>query len=113
MKIKTPVPDFCGIVANVRFMDGVGHTDDPYLIKWFKERGYIVDDNGTPTKPIVETPVAEVVEPEVEERPFPYPQTIEDMSVTELREFMKQNGVNPMNIQNKEKLIERFKKMRG
>ena len=106
MKFKAKVSDYCGIVASVRFIDGIGETDNSHLIEWFKSHGYEIvgDDNQR---------VVEKVEDTIEEPTPKYAESIEDMSVSELREFMKQNGINPMNIQNKEKLIERFKRIRG
>ena len=44
MKIFTKVPDFTGIRASVMFVNGQGDTDDPKLIEWFKQNGYIVSD---------------------------------------------------------------------
>ena len=35
MKIYAPVKDTNGVYASVRFVNGVGETDDPKLIKWF------------------------------------------------------------------------------
>ena len=49
MKIFTKVPDFTGIRASVMFVNGQGDTDDPNLIKWFKQNGYSVAD-GESTK---------------------------------------------------------------
>ena len=36
--------EFNGISANIHFINGVGVTDDPYLISWFVESGYIVEE---------------------------------------------------------------------
>ena len=106
MKIYAPVDNVNGIYASVLFVNSVGETDNPALIEWFKSHGYeiVCDDNPR---------VVEKVEDTIEEPTPKYAESIEDMSVSELREFMKQNGINPMNIQNKEKLIERFKRIRG
>ena len=40
--IKTPVEGFDGIVAGVRFVDGVGSTDDEAAIAYFERQGYTV-----------------------------------------------------------------------
>jgi len=42
MKIYAPNKDYCGVSATVGFINGVGETDDPDLIVWFKEHGYKV-----------------------------------------------------------------------
>lgn len=44
-KIFAPNNQYTGISASVRFVNGVGETSDPHLIKWFQERGYkVVED---------------------------------------------------------------------
>lgn len=40
MKIYSPNKEYTGISASVSFCSGVGETDDPHLIEWFKEHGY-------------------------------------------------------------------------
>lgn len=54
MKIYTPVKGFNGKRASVEFKNGVGETDNPDLIAWFRANGYGLEE--TP----VETPVEEV-----------------------------------------------------
>lgn len=44
MKICSPVKDYTGISASVPFCNGVGETDDPHLIEWFKNHGYEVEE---------------------------------------------------------------------
>ncbi len=44
MKIYSPNKDYTGISASVPFCGGVGETNDPYLIKWFKDHGYTVEE---------------------------------------------------------------------
>lgn len=48
MKIKSPNEDYTGVSASVPFCNGVGETEDPYLIQWFKDHGYKVEE--TPEK---------------------------------------------------------------
>lgn len=48
MKIKSPNKDYTGVSASVPFCNGVGETEDPYLIQWFKDHGYEVEK--TPEK---------------------------------------------------------------
>ena len=40
MKIYAPVKTANGVYASVRFVDGVGETDNPRLIEWFQTHGY-------------------------------------------------------------------------
>lgn len=44
MKIKSPNRDYTGVSASVPFCNGVGETEDPRLIQWFKEHGYEVEE---------------------------------------------------------------------
>lgn len=44
MKVYSPNKDYTGISASVPFAGGVGETEDPHLIKWFKDHGYKVEE---------------------------------------------------------------------
>ena len=103
MKIYAPVKDTNGVRASVRFVNGVGETDNPHLIEWFRSHGYRVEEI-TPTNLVIEpqNDEIEVVGDEVEAVNF------EDMTPNELRELAKANGKGHLikNIRNKEKLIE-------
>lgn len=44
MKIYSPNKEYTGISASVPFCSGVGETEDPRLIKWFREHGYKVEE---------------------------------------------------------------------
>lgn len=48
MVIKTKIPGFTGVRASVMFKNGVGETDNPYLIDWFKSKGYVVTETIMP-----------------------------------------------------------------
>lgn len=50
MKITAPNKDFIGKRAGVAFIDGVGETDDPNAIAYFKRHGYELDDNKKPAR---------------------------------------------------------------
>lgn len=101
MKIYAPVKHTNGVYCNVRFVNGVGETDNPRLIKWFKDHGYRLQE----ATPIVEL-VEEVVE--VEEIKEDVELSFEDMTPNQLRDWMKANGLGRevKNIRNKEKLLE-------
>ena len=68
-KIYSSSKEFNGISASVNFVNGVGITDDPYLISWFKEHGYAV---------------------EIEVKP----EDIENMTYKELTDYAKERGFN-------------------
>ena len=44
VRIYAPNENYTGSSAGVTFVNGVGETDNPYLIDWFKERGYRVEE---------------------------------------------------------------------
>lgn len=45
IKIMAPNKNYDGISAGVKFSKGVGECADPYLIEWFKEKGYEVEES--------------------------------------------------------------------
>lgn len=107
MKIYAPVKDTNGIYASVRFVNGVGETDNPHLLEWFKSQGYALEDTFTVEKCVEthENSIEKCVEEQVEKPEEP---DFESMSPYELREWMKENGfgLKMKNIRNKEKLLE-------
>lgn len=42
--VNTPVSGFDGVIVGVDFRDGVGATDDPAALAYFRRKGYTVDD---------------------------------------------------------------------
>lgn len=111
MKIYAPVKDANGVWASVRFVNGVGETDNPRLIEWFKSHGYKVPIEDAPkVEETIEPIVEEVVETEEDEMMGYNEKTpdFESMTPNELREWAKANGLGGVikNIRNKEKLIE-------
>ena len=44
MKIYSPNKEYTGVSASVPFCNGMAETEDPHLIKWFKDHGYKVDE---------------------------------------------------------------------
>ena len=44
MKIYSPNKEYTAVSASVPFCNGMGETEDPHLIKWFKDHGYKVDE---------------------------------------------------------------------
>ena len=94
MKIYAPVKDATGVWCSVYFKNGVGETKNPHLIEWFKNHGYKIEGENEEVPTEVETVSNEL--------------DFESMSVDELREWMKSNGLGSKvkNIKNKEKLIE-------
>lgn len=111
MKIYAPVKDFDGLRNTVRFVRGVGETENPRIIEWFLNHGYRVEPEQVDTLgyivevDAVETPNLDeiranttkvVVEPD-----------FDNMTPNELREWMRENGYGPKikNTRDKEKLL--------
>lgn len=121
--IKTKVPYFNGIRATVLFTDGVGETDNPELIKWFKNHGYVVETQEKTEKP--EKTEKEEVEEVEYKTPDPIDEfdtldsfkpyeavklsemSLDDMTPVQLREYGKSLGLGKeiKNVRDKTKLI--------
>lgn len=118
MKIYTPVKDFNGLRNNVRFINGVGETNDPKLIEWFRTNGY---------KVALENPTVKIGDVEyhslsdenlqlrhegfndvIEKKDDEIEPDFEAMTAIELRDYMRANGYSSKikNTRNKEKLLE-------
>lgn len=92
MKIYTPVKDFNGFRNNVRFINGVGETDDKWLIQWFVNHGYIIEK----CEKVSENSLEKCDEPD-----------FDSMTPNQLRDWMRENGYGSKikNTRDKEKLL--------
>lgn len=108
MKIYAPVKDANGTWATVRFVNGVGETDDPHLIKWFKTHGYKVAIEDKPVEDIGKQNIESVVTTSDHADKEDNLPDFEAMTPNELRNWAKANGFGDVikNTRNKEKLIE-------
>lgn len=99
MKIYAPNKYATGTWCGTRFINGVGESNDPYIIKWFKDHGYKVEDNSKVKVESITQPAEEV---QADEPDF------EAMTPNELREWLRTHGYGSKikNIRNKEKLLE-------
>ena len=43
-KVFAPNKEYAGVSAGVSFYGGEAHTDDPYLISWFRGHGYKIEE---------------------------------------------------------------------
>lgn len=111
MKIYAPNKQSNGVYASVVFVNGVGETDNPRLIEWFKAHGYELEECHTISENPLEkceihheNPLENVLEliPEDKEPNF------DEMTPNELREWAIENGYGSKirNLRNKEKLLE-------
>ena len=117
MKIYAPNKNANGVYASVMFVNGVGETNNPYLIEWFVEHGYDTDSEKTSglefQEPVSVTKVSTPPIEEVEMMGYPEKETqkeksFEDMTPLELREWAIENGLGSKirNTRNKDKLLE-------
>lgn len=108
MKIYAPVKTANGIYASVRFVNGVGETDNPNLINWFQKHGYHIEDEShiATVKNNENQTFTEVVKP-IEAVKADEP-NFDEMTPLELREWAIANGLGTKirNTRNKEKLLE-------
>ena len=100
MKIYAPNKQANGVYASVMFVDGVGETDSPRLIEWFKSHGYTVEKSVEKCEEVIEKLLEKCDEPKEPD--------FDAMTPNELRDWMKANGLGMQikNIRNKEKLLE-------
>ena len=109
MKIYTPVINATGVWCNVRFVNGVGETDIPHLVEWFKSHGYKIeeiDENQTYCLKLSgNKETSQNIEVKTEN---PISDDFDNMTPNQLRDWAKANGLGGKikNIRNKEKLIE-------
>ena len=104
MKIYAPNKQANGVYASVMFVDGVGETDNPRLIDWFRSHGYRLSGEVQPTMPPIEkceNPL-EIALEKCDEPDF------DSMTPNELRQWAIERGLGTKirNTRNKEKLLE-------
>ena len=58
-KIKAPNADYNGVSASLTFVKGEAETEDKWLIEWFKNNGYEVDNSEAEKKAEEERLLAE------------------------------------------------------
>ena len=104
MKIYAPNKQANGVYASVLFVDGVGETDNPRLIEWFRTHGYTLEKcDETPQISLEKcVELSEQLNENCAEPDF------DAMTPNELRDWMRENGYGSQikNTRNKEKLLE-------
>ena len=105
MKIYAPVKNATGVWCSVQFKNGVGETDNPHLISWFKEHGYRVEENQNFDLEMQKNEeISHNEAPKAEISTFDF----ETMTPNELRDWARANGLGSKikGIRNREKLLE-------
>lgn len=82
-KIHAPNKNYNGLSASVMFVNGIGECTDPYLISWFKKKGYRVEEE----------------------------LSLDKMTVAELKEYAETNGIDLGGLTKKAEILEKLKGM--
>ena len=98
-KIICPNKEYTGVSASVSFCNGKGETEDPRLIKWFKDRGYTVIDKEK------EEVIAEET---TTEKGIYTKKALEGMGAPDIDELAAKEGVDISNCKNKNDKIEKI-----
>ena len=99
-KVYAPNKDYNGVTASVPFTNGVGFSSNPYLLYWFKEHGYKVEDD------IAEDDIAE---DDIAEAKSEANTDISQLSYEELKSLAKDKGVDGYHKMKKEELVDALK----
>ncbi|MFB0840966.1 hypothetical protein [Paenibacillus oleatilyticus] len=91
-KIFSPNTQYTGLSASILFVNGVGETSDPNLLEWFRDHGYIVEEETT------EESVASNDEPDT-------PKPIEEMTLPELKEYAEKNQIDLKGLTKKDDIL--------
>lgn len=110
-----------GITASVSFVNGVGNTDVPRLIKWFKDHGYEVLDEGKPEepenfegeKPDDDGKPEDSGTPQDDSKPEDQAVDLGGMSVPKLKEYAAANGISLSGASTKLEIIAAIESQKG
>lgn len=77
-RILAPNKQYTGISAGVSFSQGVGECTSPYLLDWFRSKGYEVEE--------IEKPEDDGNEDDI--------RIFEDMTIEELQSYAEEKGID-------------------
>lgn len=69
MKVYAPNEQYTGMSASVSFCNGVGETNDPHLLNWFRIHGYEVEELPEPEESVEDEMEPQEENPEAPEEP--------------------------------------------
>ncbi|MGX8702068.1 hypothetical protein [Caproiciproducens sp.] len=90
-KIYAPNEEYTGVSASVAFSKGVGETDNPALLDWFRSHGYKVE---------------ETENFQVPQEPGKSP---DEMTVAELKAYAKEKNIDLGDSTKKEDILAKIK----
>lgn len=103
MKILAPNKSYTGISAGVTFKEGVGYTDSPYLIAWFRENGYVVDSDNEPAAEPIISDMIPSADADIDKIP-----DLEDLSAEELIQFARDNSIDIGRATSKDTILKKI-----
>lgn len=92
IRIIAPNKSYTGVSAGVAFSNGEGHTDDPYLISWFRSHGYIVEEEAVKMPPEAPENAEGTDEGECPENPLEDPESDQEEAVKGKRKTKKKEA---------------------
>ena len=109
-KIICPNKEYTGISASVSFCNGKGETEDPRLIKWFKDRGYnVVNNEKVAEEAVIDEKEKEIIEEvAATEKEMYTKKALEGMAALDIDELAAKEGVDISNCKNKNDKIEKI-----
>jgi hypothetical protein len=108
-KIKAPNNGYTGISAGVSFVNGEAETEDKWLIGWFKNKGYEVEEEQEPEEPQEPEGDPEEPEPKFEMENLSAKAIDEQYNKDEIKERLDELQIDYKANDNKETLIELLK----
>lgn len=116
-KIYAPNKRYTGLIAGVSFIDGVGETDNKYLINWFEEKGYTVESEIVETEENLIEDIEKAYELAIKEDPYSglientIKEELKGLTVKELKELASASNIEGYSNMKKEELIEAILKL--
>lgn len=100
-KITTPSKGYTGIIAGIPFINGEAETEDSWLISWFTEKGYTVEE-------INEDDLNQDNQQDENSQETQGENKIDlsELNIKELKELAKEKGIQGYSSLNKAELIQ-------
>lgn len=96
-KIYSPNKNYTGVSATVRFVNGVGETENEHLINWFESKGYKVEESEN-LNPPDNSP----------NNTDPVVKTFEEMSIDELKAYAAKRNIDIGKASTEEGIIKKI-----